>query len=131
MSPRCRFKNNYQTTEICDFIMPLNSSRIMYVEQKSGYGDNGPARIGRVTFSHSGRTIYYNGKSFQSLGGQGISGNYFETETRDEYWISGPKKNGQDRHWAGGGPVAIDDDVIEEYWQTIRGCPPPKSSSVA
>ena len=60
-----------------------------------------------------------------------ICGNYFETETRDEYWISGPKKNGQDRHWAGGGPVAIDDDVIEEYWQTIRGCPPPKSSSVA
>ena len=25
-------------------------TRIMYVELKSGHGDNGPARIGRVTF---------------------------------------------------------------------------------
>ena len=38
---------------------------------------------------------------------EGIARNYFDAETGDEYWISGPKKNGQDRHSAGGGPVAI------------------------
>lgn len=104
--------------------MSVKTTRIMYIEQKSGFGDNGPARIGRVTFSHSGRTTYYQGKAFQSLGGQGMAGNYFDTETGDEYWISGPKKNGRDRHRAGGGPVVIDDDVAEEYWRDIRGQEP-------
>ncbi len=37
-------------------------SRIMYVELKSGYGDNGPAWIGRVTFSNTRRTLYYRGR---------------------------------------------------------------------
>ena len=51
---------------------------------------------------------------------------YFDVKTGEEYWISGPKKNGQDRHWAGSGPVEIDPDVAEEYWKDIRGCEPAK-----
>ena len=31
-------------------------------------------------------------KRFQRLKGSGISGNYFDVETGDEYWISGVKK---------------------------------------
>lgn len=110
--------------------MPGKENRIMYIECKSGYGDDGPARIGRVTFSKTGRTIYYNGMSFQSCKGQGIGANYFELDTGEEYWISGPKKNGQDRHWAGSGHVEIDADVAEEYWRDIRKCQPPKTSNV-
>ncbi len=91
------------------------------MELKSGYGDSGPARIGRVSFSHTGRTLYYKGKRFRSANGQGIAGNYYDVETGEEYWISGPKKNGQDRHWAGSGSVEIDPDVAEEYWTQIRG----------
>ncbi len=35
-------------------------SKIMYIELKQAdHNDNGPARIGRVTFSKTGRTIYY------------------------------------------------------------------------
>ena len=92
--------------------------RIMYIEFK-GDGISGPARIGRVTFSKSGRTIYYRGKQFQSLGGRGFKSNYFDVETGEEYWISGPKKNGTDRLY--GGSVEIDEDVREEYWTQIRG----------
>jgi len=87
----------------------------MYIELKSGQGDRGPARIGRVTFSKTGTTIYYKEKSFQRIKGGGISGNYFDVETNEEYWISGVKKNGEDRHWAGSGNVEIDEDVKEEY----------------
>jgi hypothetical protein len=29
------------------------------------------------------------------------------------------KKDRQDRHWAGGGPVVIDDDVRDEYEQLV------------
>ena len=95
----------------------------MYVELKSGHDDRGPARIGLVSFNRTGKTLSYKGKKFQSLKGSGISGNYFDVETGEEYWISGCKRNGQDRHWAGGGPVDIDDDVREEYWTEIRRQP--------
>lgn len=97
-------------------------SRIMYIEQKNR-NDNGPARIGRVIFSKTGKTIYYKGKKFRSLKGRGISANYFDIDNGDEYWISGCKKNGQDHHWAGSGPVEIDDEVREEYWIRIRKMP--------
>lgn len=107
--------------------MALPSNRIMYIEQKSGSDGRGHARIGRVTFSKSGRTLRYGNKSFQSCRGQGISANYFEVETGDEYWISGPKQNGQDRHWAGGGMVHVDEDVVEEYWREVRKAKPPKN----
>jgi len=96
--------------------------RIMYIEYK-GDGLVGPARIGRVTFSKTRKTLYYRGKSFQSLKGAGFKSNYFEIETGHEYWISGPKKNGQDRLYAGGPPVKIDDEAREEYWTKIRGLP--------
>jgi hypothetical protein len=100
--------------------MAGKTSRIMYLELKLGYGDSGPACIGRVWFSRTGRTLYYKGKAFRSANGQGIAGNYFDIESGEEYWISGPKKNGQDRHWAGSGPVEIDPEAAEEYWKEIR-----------
>ncbi len=106
-------------------------TRIMYIELKSAHNDDGPARIGRVSFSRSGRTIYYGGKAYQSLTGSGIGANYFELESGEQYWISGPKKNGQDRHWAGAGPVQIDPDVTAEYWREIRQCDPPHNPYVA
>jgi hypothetical protein len=111
--------------------MAGNTTRIMYIERKSGYGDDGPARIGRVAFSRTGRTIYYKGRAFRPLGGSGVSGNYADRETGDEYWISGPKKAGGDRHWAGTGPVEIDPDVVEEYWREIRRCEPPENPYLA
>jgi len=94
--------------------------RIMYIERKSD-GLSGPARIGRVTFSQTGRTIYYRDRKFQSLGGRGFKANYFDVETGDEYWISGCKKDGTDRLY--GGSTHIDEDVREEYWPTIRKMP--------
>lgn len=37
----------------------------------------------------------------------------------EEYWISGCKRDGTDRLYAG--MVEIDEDVAEEYWGDIRG----------
>ncbi len=100
-------------------------SRIMYVESKAG-GLTGPGRIGRVTFSKTGATLYYQGRSFQSLKGAGFKSNYFDVETGDHYWISGPKRNGEDQLYATNVPVEIDEDVRDEYWSTIRRTPAPK-----
>ncbi|MBV9990504.1 MAG: 1-deoxy-D-xylulose-5-phosphate synthase [Alphaproteobacteria bacterium] len=95
-------------------------TRIMYIEDKSR-SLNGPARIGRVAFSKSGRTLRYGKREFQSLDGQGFKANYFDVATGDRYWISGPRRDGADRLYAGVGPkVEIDADVAEEYWREIR-----------
>jgi hypothetical protein len=96
----------------------------MYIESKAE-GLTGPARIGRVTFSKSGATIYYAGLSFQSLKGYGFKANYFEVESGDYYWISGPRKDGRDSLYATHVAPVVDADVHEEYWGKIRGLPVP------
>jgi hypothetical protein len=103
----------------------------MYIECKTGRNDRGGARIGRVTLSKTGRTLFYKGLVLQSLRGKGISANYVNVNTDLQYWCSRPKKNGKDRHWAGSGAVAIDADVVDEYWREIRGCEPPDNPYVA
>lgn len=92
----------------------LSRSRIMYIESKSD-GIEGDAVIGRVYFSKSGKTLYYRGLRFQSLKGAGFKANYFETESGDFYWISGPRKDRNDRLYGGNRGVLIDNDVREEY----------------
>ena len=86
---------------------------IKYIELKTGYSDNGPAWIGRVKISRSGTTVYFNDHAFQKT--IGFSGNYKDVETGEEYWISGVKKDGTDRHWAGNGKIIIDKKIIPEY----------------
>ena len=101
--------------------MSAKKTRIMYIEDKSA-GLNGPARIGRVTFSKSGQSIHYQGRTFQRLGGDGYKANYFDSETGDHFWISGPRKDGQDRLYPSSSmPVEIDEDVGDEYWRDVRG----------
>lgn len=97
-------------------------SRIMYIESKAG-GLTGPARIGRVTFSKTGSTLYYGGKSFQSLKGSGLKANFFDVDSGDQYWISGPRKDGKDSLYPTNVAPEIDADVDEEYWSKIRGQP--------
>ena len=36
--------------------------RVMYVELKTGFNDNGPATISWVEFSKTGRSVYYRGR---------------------------------------------------------------------
>ena len=96
----------------------------MYVELKShggGHDDNGPAWIGRVTFSKTRKTIYYRAKKLQRVSAG--CGNHIDIETGEVYWISGPKKNGEDRYPWAGERVQIDEDVREEYWTEIRNQP--------
>jgi hypothetical protein len=95
-------------------------SRIMYIGYK-GDGLSDPARIGRVSFSKTGKTIYYGGKTFQSLRGSGFKANYADIENGDESWISGCRRDGSDHLYGERIPVEIDDDAREEYWTEIRG----------
>ena len=100
-------------------------SEIIYVELKTGYSDNGPAWIGKGFYSKSGQSIYFNNKVFKR--GSGISGNYYDIETMNEYWISGVKKDGRDRHWSGNGKIMFDKSILPEYLQIINANELPKN----
>ena len=96
-----------------------HKTRIMYIECKAG-GLTGAARIGRVTYSKTGATIYYRGKEFRSLKGAGFKANYYEVETGEDYWISGPRRDGLDALYDTNIAAEVDEDVKDEYWGQIR-----------
>src|SRR5204862_5770932 len=94
-----------------------------YIELKSGHSDNGPAWIAYVTQSKSGRTLYFNGRGLMKLKGQrrgGSGGNYIDMVSGESFWVSGVKKNGEDRHWAGSGRVLIEAEAIQDYLVAIK-----------
>lgn len=97
------------------------ATRIMYIEYKGDDELIGGAKIGRVKFSKSGKSIHYDGKTFQTLSGTGFKSNYFDVETGDHYWISGCHKDGRDALYST--TAEIDDDVRVEYWSEIRSKP--------
>ena len=95
-------------------------TRIMFIQAHGGLC-SGHGRIGRVSFSKTGKTIYYRGLALQTLDGREYKVNYFNLETGIRYWVSGPKKDGNDVLYKG--RIYIDDDVNNEYWTVIRGRP--------
>ena len=95
---------------------------LRYIELKSGHSDNGPAWIGYVTPSKTGRTLYFNGRGLVKLKGQrrgDSGGNYVDMETGESFWVSGVKKNGGDRHWAGSGKVLVEAAALSEYLKIV------------
>ncbi len=87
---------------------------LKYIELKTGYNDNGPAWIGYVTQSKTKRTVYFNGHAFRKVSGQNFI-NCVDIETGDEYWISGIRKRGSNRHWAGSGKILIESSAVPEF----------------
>lgn len=93
----------------------------MYIEGKSG-GLCGPARIGRVAVSQTGKSPRYAGRTFTSLRGWGFKATYGDTETHAECRISGPTKTGNDALYPD--IIEIDEDAHEEPWRDIRNLDP-------
>jgi len=98
--------------------------RIMYIENKDN-GTDGSGRIGWVELSKSKRTYKYKEKNLMKV--KGYKYNCICEGSGEKYWVSGPKKNGEDKLY--GGVVEIDDDAREEYWVSIRKQPQNKNKS--
>ena len=99
-------------------------SRIMYIESKAAR-HAGRAHIGRVTFSNSGATLYYAGRSFQSSKGSDLKSSYLCVESDEWYLIADVRPDGQAHPDAKNEAPEVDADVHEEYWSKIRGLPVP------
>jgi len=59
-----------------------------------------------------GKRLIYREQSFWSLRGRGFKSNYYDTQTKEEYWISGCRKDRRDGLY--NMEVKIDEDALEE-----------------
>jgi hypothetical protein len=95
---------------------------IMYIELTGEGRRTAWARIGRISFSKSGRTIFYDGRSLRSMG----RGWYRDEDSGQTFWAQRARADGKDRggkNKVGSLPVNIDEDVRADYWRDVRDQP--------
>ncbi|MGD0843562.1 MAG: hypothetical protein ABSA06_04240 [Geobacteraceae bacterium] len=92
---------------------------IKYIEHKPAeHTDRGEAWIARVWPSSSGKTLYFNDMALKQCSGNDC--NHFDLVTGESYWLSGVKKRGSNRHWGGGGPIQIEQSIVEWYQKHVQ-----------
>jgi hypothetical protein len=96
----------------------------MYVQLKTGYDtDRGPSWIAWVRFSKSWQTAYFHGRTLRRASGM-PDANFYDEDTREKFWISGPKRDRSDGRYSRASPE-IEDDAREAYEAFLRGSPLP------
>ncbi len=87
---------------------------IKYIEHKPAeHTDRATAWIARVWPSSSGKTLYFNDMALKRW--HGNDSNHYNLVTEEDYWVSGVKKRGSNRHVCGGGPIHIEESVLGWY----------------
>ena len=100
------------------------AERVMFIQLKTGYDtDKGPAWISRVRFTRSWQTAYWRGKTLRRRPGM-FDANFFDVESLEEYWLSGPHRDLADTRYSRIRPE-IDDDVRPLYEAFLGGAPLP------
>ena len=99
------------------------AERVMFIQLKTGFNtDKGPAWISSVRFNKTWKTAYWHGRTPHRW--QGIGANFYDVETREEFWVSGPHRDRQDVRYSGVQPT-VDDDIREVYAAFLGGAPLP------
>lgn len=96
----------------------------MYVELKTGYDDNGPAWIGWVRLSRSGRTAYYRGRTLVRYSGP--EGSHYDAATGEVFRLSTPQEDVR-YHRDSLAAATVDEDARAEYRRILdraAGAPP-------
>jgi hypothetical protein len=98
--------------------------RIVFVQLKSGYDiDLGPCWISRVRFSKTWQTAYWHGRTLRRCTGV-FDANFFDVETGEDFWISGPHRDRRDTRYSDVVPF-VDPDAQEAYERFLLGEPLP------
>jgi hypothetical protein len=96
----------------------------MYVQITTGNDtDRGPAWIARVRFSKAWNTAYIHGRTLHRHPGM-VDANFYDVETGEEFWVSGPKRDQTDGRYSNLLPD-VDDDARDDYEAFLNGAPLP------
>lgn len=98
--------------------------RIMFVQLKTGYDtDAGPSWIANVRFSKSWSTVYFHGRTLRRVTGTAYANydaNFFDVDSGEQYWVSGPKRDQTDARYRHGRPT-VEEDVRAAYEAFLDG----------
>lgn len=101
------------------------AASVMFVQLKSGYGtDQGPCWISFVQFNRSWNTAYWHGKALRRRQRVWLDANFYDIETDEDYWLSGPHRDQRDTRYSGVMPI-VDDDARAAYEAFLHGAPLP------
>jgi hypothetical protein len=97
----------------------------MFVQLKTGYNtDAGPSWISRVRFTKSWRTAHFQGRTLHRVTGTAYANrddsNFYDVETDEGFWISGPKRDRSDGRYSNNEPT-VEEDVRLEYEAFLDG----------
>ena len=91
----------------------------MFIQQKTGFDtDSGPSWIGWVEFNRSWKAARYRGRELRRA--QGFDSNFYDVETGEEFWLSGPKRDRTDARY-GPGTTTCDEDARDAYEAFLNG----------
>lgn len=94
--------------------------RVMFVQLKTGHDiDKGPAWISVVHFNRTWKTATWHGRTLRRWPGM-FDANFFDIETKEEYWVSGPHRDGGDTRYSSINPI-VDTDAQEAYDAFLAG----------
>lgn len=100
----------------------------MFVQLKTGYDtDRGPSWIAMVRFTRSWRTAHFHGLTLHRVTGTrraNVDSNFYDVDSDDEYWVSGPKRDRTDGRYSAQQPI-VEDDVTALYEAFLDGAPLP------
>lgn len=92
----------------------------MFVQLKTGYDiDKGPAWISVVRFNRTWRTATWHGKTLRRWPGM-FDANFYDVETEEEYWLSGPHRDGADTRCSSIRPT-VDQEARDAYDAFLAG----------
>lgn len=92
----------------------------MFVQLKTGYDiDKGPAWISVVRFNRTWRTATWHGKTLRRWPGM-FDANFYDVETEEEYWLSGPHRDGADTRYSSIRPT-VDQEARDAYDAFLAG----------
>ena len=91
----------------------------MFVQQKTGFDiDGGPCWIGWVEFNRSWKTARFHGRELRRF--QGPDANFFDVETDERFWLSGPKRDQTDARYRNTSPV-VEEGALMAYRAFLAG----------
>src|SRR5436190_10803797 len=73
--------------------------QLMYIEKKDGDVDGAAGRIGWVTVSSGGASLYYRGRTLKRSP-DGLRGVYVHDGTGHAYWVTPVRKTGSHAHFS-------------------------------
>jgi len=95
----------------------------MFVQLKTGFDiDRGPSWIGWVDFNRTWQTARFHDRELRR--GRAFDSNFFDVETGEEYWLSGPKRDRTDLRYGPGQPE-VESDALAAYEAFLAGAPLP------